>query len=75
VPGAARIYAAGGPIIASSHHHPLVRNHHAGGTSPANAGAFRRQLCQRICALSVRHLHGGTPASTKRSETRHAADA
>ncbi|MCB2003413.1 MAG: hypothetical protein KDH93_00270 [Rhodoferax sp.] len=73
VAGAARIYGAGVPIAASSRQHPLVRNHHAGGSSPANAGAFRRQLCQRICALSVRHLVDTPAAAPQRS--RHAAEA
>ena len=73
VAGAARVYGAGVPIAASSHNHPLVRNHHAGGSSPANAGAFRRQLCQRFCALSVRHLVDATAAASPRS--RHAAEA
>lgn len=69
VPGAARIYGAGVPIAASSRNHPLVRNHHAGGSSPANAGAFRRQLCQRICALSVRPLeHDATAARGARHQ-------
>lgn len=60
VPGAARIYGAGAPITASSGHHPLVRHHHSGDNASAHAGAFRRQLCQRICALSVRHLAGAS---------------
>jgi hypothetical protein len=73
VAGAARIYGAGVPISAVSRNHPLVRNHHAGGSSPANAGAFRRQLCQRICTLSVRALEQQT-ASASRSKM-HPADA
>lgn len=75
VPGAARIYAAGAPIAASAQHHPLVRNHHAGASSAANAGAFRRQLCQRICALSVRHLEQADRSGNARGARRHAADA
>lgn len=75
VPGAARIYAAGVPLAASASDHPLVRNHHAGGSSAANAGAFRRQLCQRICALSVRHLEQDASTPAPRGARRHAADA
>lgn len=74
VAGAARIYGAGEAIAASSRSHPLVRNHHAGGSSPANAGAFRRQLCQRICALSVRHLVDAA-ASSPQTRSRQTADA
>lgn len=74
VPGAARIYAAGVSITASSNNHPLVRNHHAGGSSPANAGAFRRQLCQRICAMSVRHLVDAA-TTTPNMPSRHPAEA
>ncbi len=74
VPGAARIYGAGTAIANSSQHHPLVRNHHAGASSPANAGAFRRQLCQRICALSVREM-AGTPAPVKQAWNRQPANA
>ncbi len=54
VPGAARIYGAGHAITASPQYHPLIRNHHASDNSAARAGMFRRVLCQRICALSVR---------------------
>lgn len=54
VAGAARIYGAEVPLVASSHNHPLVRNHFASASSAANASAFRRLLCQRVCALSVR---------------------
>lgn len=77
VPGAARIYGAGVPVTASSHNHPLVRNHHAGGSSPANAGAFRRQLCQRICAMSVSQLEPdvSSPASAALRSRQHAGDA
>lgn len=54
VAGAARIYGAGVPLVASPHNHALVRNHFANASSAANASAFRRLLCQRVCALSVR---------------------
>jgi hypothetical protein len=57
VPGAARIYSAKTPLIASAHDHPLVRNSRAVGNAQDSAGAFRRQLCQKICAMSVRE-HG-----------------
>lgn len=64
VSGAARIYSAQTAVTASSQDHPLIRNHYAGGNTPANAGAFRRLLCQRICALSVRDMPGAA-ASTR----------
>lgn len=54
VPGAARIYSARTALVASAHDHPLVRNTRAVGHTQDSAGAFRRQLCQKICALSVR---------------------
>jgi hypothetical protein len=75
VPGAARIYAPGVPIAASPQHHPLLRNHHAGGSSAAQAGAFRRQLCQRICALSVLPLEQDDAPSRAGATQRHAAGA
>lgn len=75
VPGAARIYAPGVPIAPSARHHPLVRNHHAGSGAAAQAGAFRRQLCQRICALSVRHLALDDTTSGPRAVLRQPADA
>lgn len=66
VAGAARIYGAGVPIAASSRLHPLVRNHHqAADSSAALAGAFRRQLCQRICAMSVLHLVDAPAAAAR----------
>ena len=54
VPGAARIYSANVPIVESAQNHPLVRNTRAVGNAQDSAGAFRRLLCQRICAISVR---------------------
>jgi hypothetical protein len=54
VPGAARIYSAKVPLVANSHDHPLVRNTRAVGNAQDSAGAFRRLLCQKICAMSVR---------------------
>lgn len=54
VPGAARIYSAKIPLMASAQDHPLVRNTRALGNAQDSAGAFRRQLCQKICAMSVR---------------------
>ncbi len=54
VPGAARIYSANVPIVEDAKNHPLVRNTRAVGNAQDSAGAFRRVLCQRICAISVR---------------------
>ena len=58
VPGAARIYSANVPIDEHPQHHPLVRNTRAVGNAQDSAGAFRRLLCQRICAISVRERNG-----------------
>lgn len=54
VAGAARIYSAKLPLVANSYDHPLVRNTRAIGNTQDSAGAFRRLLCQKICAMSVR---------------------
>lgn len=54
VPGAARIYGAGAPLVASTRDHPLVRNNAGPGNPAGNTGAFRRLLCQKVCAMSVR---------------------
>jgi len=59
VPGAARIYSSKTPLTANPHDHPLLRNTRAVGNAQDSAGAFRRQLCQKICAMSVR-AHGQT---------------
>lgn len=53
VPGAARIFAPGFGPQSLRADHPLVRNMRSADASAADAGAFRRLLCQRICALSV----------------------
>ena len=50
VHGAARIYAAGFNPDAFVQDHPLIRDTSLRATDP---GAFRRLLCQKICALSV----------------------
>ncbi len=63
VPGAARIYSAKVPVEESALNHPLVRNTRAVGNAQDSAGAFRRLLCQRICALSVRDRNGTPGAS------------
>ncbi|MEO8542920.1 MAG: hypothetical protein ABI434_05015 [Burkholderiaceae bacterium] len=68
VPGAARIYSAKLPLIANSHDHPLIRNTRVFGTAQDSAGAFRRQLCQKICAMSVRE-HGDDAALNGTSGT------
>ena len=65
VPGAARIYSAKVPLVADSHDHPLVRNTRAIGNAQDSAGAFRRLLCQKICAMSVRER--GTDMEPSRS--------
>lgn len=54
VPGAARIYSAHVPLEENALNHPLVRNTRANNNAQDSAGAFRRLLCQRICAMSVR---------------------
>ncbi len=77
VPGAARIYSANVPVQENAHNHPLVRNTQAIGKAQHTAGAFRRMLCQRICALSVRERHEaaggptrhGDPASARQRST------
>ena len=55
VAGAARIYAPRFHPDAPVPDHPLVRNNgNAGGAgNPEDAGAFRRLLIRRICAMSV----------------------
>jgi|GEM_PF-939813 len=73
IPGAARIYSAQTAIAASSQDHPLIRNHYAGGNTPANASAFRRLLCQRICALSVRDLPGAAASGASARPARSTA--
>lgn len=69
VPGAARIYSSKTPLTANPHDHPLLRNTRAVGNAQDSAGAFRRQLCQKICAMSVR-AHG----QIRTSDTPAAAD-
>ena len=54
VAGAARIYAPRFGPAAALTDHPLLRDGGVAGTSKTeDAGAFRRLLCRRICALSV----------------------
>ena len=53
VPGAARIYAPGFDTSSQPSGHPLVRDNRATGPRSEDAGAFRRLLCQKVCALSV----------------------
>ena len=61
VPGAARIYAPGFDSNAVREDHPLVRdNKNTNADGKQDAGAFRRLLCQKICAMSV-----GTKAELK----------
>ena len=55
VPGAARFYAPGFSSQSARTDHPLVRNTRSADVPESDAGAFRRLLCQRICALSVHH--------------------
>ena len=50
VHGAARVYAAGFSANAALPDHPLIRDTSVRATDP---GAFRRLLCQKICAMSV----------------------
>lgn len=50
VHGAARIYAAGFNPDAFPQDHPLIRDTSSRAQDP---GAFRRLLCQKVCALSV----------------------
>ena len=50
VHGAARIYAAGFNPDALPQDHPLIRDTSVRAKDP---GAFRRLLCQKVCALSV----------------------
>lgn len=63
VPGAARIYSAHVPIDENTQDHPLVRNTRAVGNAQDSAGAFRRLLCQRICAISVRERNEASSLS------------
>ena len=59
-PGAARIYAPKFQLSDGPLKHPLVRdNRPQGEARTEDPGAFRRRLCQKICALSVVY---GTPA-------------
>jgi len=60
VPGAARIYSANVPVEEDAQNHPLVRNARSVGNAQDSAGAFRRLLCQRICAISVRERNGAS---------------
>ena len=53
VAGAARIYAPGFSMDSAARAHPLVRDTRSGDNKPEDAGAFRRLLRQKICALSV----------------------
>ena len=50
VHGAARIYTAGFNPDAFVQDHPLIRDSSVRATDP---GAFRRLLCQKVCAMSV----------------------
>ena len=50
VHGAARIYAAGFSSDSAPLDHPLIRDTSVRATDP---GAFRRFLCQKMCAMSV----------------------
>lgn len=65
VAGAARVYAPGlqdgiDGVSNSPFQHPLWFDNRAPGTPRAAApGAFRRLLCQRICALSVAGISTG----------------
>ncbi len=53
-PGAARIYAPQFQLDDASIKHPLVRdNRPQGEARTEDPGAFRRRLCQKICAMSV----------------------
>jgi len=54
VPGAARIYRAGMAPDASPQDHPLLRAAAENQGPHVSKGAFRRSLCQTICAWSVR---------------------
>lgn len=60
VPGAARVYSAKVPVEENALNHPLVRNTRAVGNAQDSAGAFRRLLCQKICAMSVRERPDGS---------------
>ena len=54
VAGAARIYTPRFSADALVPDHPLVRDTHASGLAkPEDAGAFRRLLIRKICAMSV----------------------
>lgn len=56
VPGAARIYAPHFSAQDSAELHPLVRDNTA--PTAKDPGAFRRLLCQQVCALSTRTMAG-----------------
>ena len=54
VAGAARIYAPRFGASAALAEHPLIRNTAPASASAApDAGAFRRLLCRKVCAMSV----------------------
>ncbi len=60
-PGAARIYAPQFHLDDASIKHPLVRdNRPQGEARTEDPGAFRRRLCQKICAMSVVNAPAGT---------------
>lgn len=65
-PGAARIYSAGLAIVASKQDHPLMRDNVDTDGQKSNPGAFRRRLCQQICAMSVREQADATTATPRR---------
>ena len=56
--GSARIYSAGFHPEAAVQDHPLMRPVRPGGEpTTEDPGAFRRALCRKICAMSVRTMH------------------
>ena len=55
--GTARIYSAGFHLEAAAQDHPLMRPARPNGEpSTEDPGAFRRALCRKICAMSVRAM-------------------
>ena len=55
--GGARIYSAGFHLEAAAQDHPLMRPARPNGEpSTEDPGAFRRALCRKICAMSVRAM-------------------
>lgn len=66
VAGAARIYRAGLAADAESADHPLLRAAVADEGPNGSKGAFRRSLCQTVCAWSVqeRAEHRAAPTAT-----------